>query len=151
MRKQKHITAFYVETLLLITVFVSVIMILTRVFAVCGQRSTQAEHYTQAVSLAENTAEICAASDSAQQLFALLNEADNAQLEAQQDASLLTASYDAQLAPQKDGIYHIKLQWIPEKGEVGTMVSASIAVFYDQQEQPLYTLETAVYLQEAAS
>lgn len=150
MRKQKHITAFYLETLLLIAVFTGVIMILTRVFAVCGEQSVRAKQYTAAVSLAENTAEMFSASDSAEDLLALLNETDNAKLQASQTRTLISADYDEQLQPQQDGVYHVKLDWTPEQGDAGTMVSGEISVFYGQQEQPLYTLQTAVYLQEVS-
>ena len=151
MRKQKHITAFYLETLLLIAVFAGVIMILTRVFAVCGQQSVQAKHYTAAVSLAENTAELFSASDSADNLFALLNENDNAQVKIAQTHTVISAAYDEQIQPQPNGIYRMQFNWTPQVGDTGTMVSGEISVFYGEQEQPLYTLNTSVYLRGGAA
>ena len=42
MRRHEHITAFYIETLLLIVVFVSIILVLTGVFGLSRRRRGKA-------------------------------------------------------------------------------------------------------------
>ena len=60
---RKHITSFYMETLLLILVFVAVILILTQVFGAARVSGTAAADLTRAVRLAANAAEAVSASD----------------------------------------------------------------------------------------
>ena len=47
--KQQHITAFYMEMLVLVAVFMVVILVLTQVFALSRKQSTQAGVLTDAV------------------------------------------------------------------------------------------------------
>ena len=54
---KKRTTAFYIETLIMILVFVAVILILSHVFGIAVNRSREADMLTRAVSLAQNTAE----------------------------------------------------------------------------------------------
>jgi len=101
MKKKQHITAFYLETLLMIAVFVSIILVLTRVFGSARAQSAKAKNLTAAVTLAQNAAEAVSASKSPQDLLALLGTDGNALL--QEDAStgeaLVTAVYDTDLHP----------------------------------------------------
>ena len=46
MKKQEHITAFYVETLLLILVFIAIILVLTHVFGLGKVQSSRAKLLT---------------------------------------------------------------------------------------------------------
>ena len=62
MKKYSHITGFYLETLILITVFVSIILVLTQVFGLAQLQSTRARQLTGAVALAGNAAEEVSAS-----------------------------------------------------------------------------------------
>ena len=101
MKKKGHITAFYLETLLMIVVFVSIILVLTRVFGSARAQSAKAKHLTAAVTLAQSTAEAVSAAGSPQDLHQLLNVEENALL--QEDAStgeaLVTAVYDGDMNP----------------------------------------------------
>ena len=68
----KRVTSFYVETLILILVFVAVILALTQVFGLAKKQSEEARLLTSAVTLAQNAAEAFSAADSAESLRALL-------------------------------------------------------------------------------
>ena len=58
MKQKRHITGFYIETLLLILVFVSIILVITNIFGMARVSSARARHLTTAVALAQNTAEV---------------------------------------------------------------------------------------------
>lgn len=76
MKRKQHITAFYLETLLMIVVFISIILVLTRVFGSARVQSVEAKDLTTAVTLAQNTAEAVSASHSPQELQELLEGDD---------------------------------------------------------------------------
>ena len=80
MKRKQHITAFYLETLLMIVVFISIILVLTRVFGSARVQSVEAKQLTSAVTLAQNTAEAVSASRSPEELLQILNEDGNARL-----------------------------------------------------------------------
>ncbi len=103
---KKHITSFYVETLILILVFVAVILTLTRVFGLAKKQSEEAKLLTSAVTLAQNAAEVLSvsAADSSEAILALLDEGGNASLE----NGILTASYDADMTPDPDGLLRVE-------------------------------------------
>ena len=140
---RKQITTFYVETLLLIAVFIGTILVLTQVFGAAKVQSAQARLLNHAVLLAENAAEAVAASDSPEALAALLNENDNAAYSPEERA--VWAFYNADMTPAR-GDLAVKITWEPWRG----LVSSEIIVYRESSEQVLYTLDTAVYLREAA-
>lgn len=123
---RKHITAFYLETLLLIVVLVAVILTLTVVFGGARAESVRASRLNQAVILAENAAEAVAASDSLEAVQRLLDENGNTRA----DGDTLTAFYDE---------FQVHITWVPE----GALVSSTVTVLWNDEE--IYTLETAVY------
>ena len=127
---KKQITAFYLETLLMILVFVAVILVLTMVFGSARVQSVQADRLTEAVNLAQSAAEAVAASDSPQMVYALLDEDGTGQ----QNDDRITVFHED---------YRIDITWVPE----GELVTSTITVSRDEKE--LYQLTTAVMLQEA--
>ena len=137
------VTGFYIETLLLTAVFITVILILTQVFAASRSQSREAQRLNDAVALAANAAELVAASDSAGQLLERMGGSGAAAL----DGSMITARFDAALAPDPEGAYTLTATW-EETG--GGLVESEIRVFGDAAE-PIYTLVTAVYLGEGAA
>ena len=63
MNKRHPITAFYIEALILIMVFVGIILLLTQIFGAGRMLSSDADRLTRAVGLAQNAAEAVAASE----------------------------------------------------------------------------------------
>lgn len=126
---KKHITAFYLETLLLVAVFAAIIPVLTGIFGGARAESARAAHLTHAVQLAENAAEAFSASHSLEEVGALLDGQGSAVLE----GDALTVTQDE---------YKTRITWEPEEN----LVSGRVTVYYN--EDVLYTLDTAVYLQE---
>ena len=126
---KKHITAFYLETLLMIVVFIAIILVLTNFFSDARIQSVQASHLTEAVVLAENAAEAVAASDSLEMVQSLLNEEGTIN----ENGDVLTVLHDG---------YQVDITWEPD----GKLVESRITV--SRNEDEIYTLETAVYVQE---
>ena len=114
-KKGRHITAFYIETLILTAVFTLVILVLTRVFAWSGRLGQRAEILTSAVHLAENAAEAVAASDSLEAVKALLDENGNAVLEedAGGNGGVLRVWYDETGHPVPEGTLRVEVAWKP--------------------------------------
>lgn len=148
MKRQHHITAFYLETLILIAVFTGIILLLTRVFGISKNESESARVLTNAVCLSENAAEAVAASDSPQAVAELLNENQNAWYE--EETGLIHAVYQTDMTSDPEGPLKMEISWQPETFAEGTLVSSSINVWYLDGD-PVYTLDTAVYLPEVAS
>ena len=72
MKKNGHITAFYLETLLLIVVFIGIILILTQVFGLGRVQSVEAGRLTDAVILAQNAAEAVSAASGCRASYIIL-------------------------------------------------------------------------------
>lgn len=138
-----QVTAFYIETLVLAVIFVAVILVLLRVFSLSMRLSGQAKELTSAVRLAENAAEAAAASDNVQELALLLDE--NGNVTAREDGSVL-AEYDRDMKPAPGGEIRMEITWEPE--ETGC-VGCTITVSRKKDSQLIYTLNTAVYAEEA--
>lgn len=130
---KKHITAFYLETLMLVAVFVGIILVLTGIFGRARAQSVQARQLTRAVALAENAAEALAAADSEQALAGLLA----AQGAVEQQPGRIS------LAAGPDGTYTVDITWTPQ----GSVAAGHITVSCQGRE--LYALDTAVYTGEA--
>ena len=159
--KKGHITAFYLETLLLILVFVGIILVLTQIFGIARVKSSGARAKTSAVCLAQNAAECFAAARTGEDLLALLNEKDNAREIGPDDLPPGTSSagqggieafYRADMTPDKDGELKLCLSWTLEGG----LRRAKITVVKMMEknpldageEDPVFSLDTAVYDRE---
>ncbi len=134
--RQQHTTAFYLETLLLIVAFVAVILVLTRMFGAARRESTEARQLTDAVLLAQEAAEAVSASDNIEEVAALLSADQTA---AVRDGSVFAVS---------DNGYETEVSWEPETEGTGTLVSSTITVRRAAASEPLYVLDTSVFLQE---
>ena len=99
MKRHQHVTAFYLETLLFIAVFISIILVLTRVFGLGQSQSGQAKLLTNAVCLAQNAAEAVASSRSPADVLALLDVNGNAR----QERNEVNASYRKDMTPDAGG------------------------------------------------
>lgn len=146
MKKKRHITAFYMEILVLITVFMVVILILTKVFALSRQQSARAEILTNSVCLAENMGELLAASDSEEMFFAQLGRNGNVDISTEQGHKVFYAQYDDEMRPAVTGSYKVAIEWIPEERAEGTFVQGIITVYWMEDKEPVYSLETGVFL-----
>ncbi|MCR2047457.1 hypothetical protein NSB25_09215 [Acetatifactor muris] len=144
--KGQHITSFYMETLVLALIFIAVILVLTKVFALSGQMSGKAKVLTNAVHLAENAAEALAASDSLEMLAVLLEEDGNVEILRQDGQEVLQARYDEKMKPAADGSFLVEVLWVPEAGNENGLTQGVINVSREDSGEQLYMLKTAVYM-----
>ena len=135
-----HLRSFYLETLMLIVVFVLIILVLTQVFGLAQMQSTRAKELNGAVILAQNAAEAVAASETPEELLKLLNENGNAV--PMTEPAGVTARYDRDLNPDAEGNYRVDVTWLPEETENGILVHSVAEVRCEETEAPVYRLET---------
>ena len=147
--RRRHVANFYMETLILVVVLVAVILVLTRVFAFSADLSSRAGRLTRAVHLAENAAEAVAASDGIDTLRMLLEENGNVQVRQEGADSILSAWYDEDMQPVSDGKFRVEVSWGSEDA-AGDFAESTVSVYWMEETEPLYVLETAVYLGEMA-
>lgn len=148
--KKQHITAFYLETLLLILVFVAIILVLSQIFGIGKAQSSQAKLLTNAVCLAGNGAEAVSASGSEAELQALLDQNGNTAWR-QGDPPVLSVRYDTDMRPDPAGRLRMDITWVPGGETEERFVTSTISVYYGEQTKPVYALDTAVFLGEVAS
>lgn len=144
--KRQQTTSFYLETLLLVLIFVGVLLVLTQVFALGKRESRSARDLTDAVILASNAAEAMAASMNEGELLALLNENGNAELAGE---GLIRARYDGRMAPDPAGATVLELRYAPE-GDRG-FVRGTVTVCCEGEPAALYELDAAAIWKEAAA
>ena len=145
--KKQQMTAFYLEALLLVLVFVAMILVLTGVFGAARVQSREARLLNSAVTLASNGAEAFAAAGSPEALAAILDENGNARV----TQSGVCAGYEEDLSPSAaaDAPMRLELSW-EKDGAAPGLVRSRIRVSASGSNEPLYTLETAAG-KEAAS
>ena len=135
MKQKEHITAFYLETLLLIMVFVGIILVLTQIFGLARTRSSDAKDKTSAVCLCQNAAESFSAASSRKELLSLLNEKDNAR---ETGENMLECRYDKTMHPDPQGDLAVTIHWdIRGKMRYGTIETK-------EADRTIYSLDTAV-------
>lgn len=141
MNKDRRQIGFYVETLIMIVVFVTIILMLTGVFIFSKVQSIKAEELNSAVTLAQNTAEAVSLSDDYDEFCQLLNEQHNIKMS---DGGKVVACYEKNLNPSANGYYNVETEWNQEDSGSGSLVHAKITV-YTGSETPVYSMKTAVY------
>ena len=151
MKKDSHVTAFYLEVLLLTVCLIGIVLVLTKVFALGRMESGSARELTDAVCLAQNAAEAFSASDSPEELCAFLDENGNAKLLEAANTPTVRAAYDAALQPNPVGALVLTVTWEEDTAEPGRLVHGTITVRAGENGRELYSLQTAVYLKEEAA
>ena len=138
MNGKRHITGFYIETLLLISVFMVIVLLLTGVFGMGKNSAAGARLLTNAVCLSQNAAEAVAGSGSVEELLRQMDENGNAV----SAGNGVEARYSLKMDPEPGGPLKVFVSWEPQ----GNLVESRIEVFYRNAAEPVYTLDTAVYL-----
>lgn len=130
MRKGQSITAFYVESLLLILVFIGILLALTQIFGLSRRESVQAKLLTNAVTLAQNAADDFLSG----QYGFTREEGDDGR------------RYTADMAPDPDGRLSVRIHWTRQ----ADMLEGTVSVYDDQQSEPLFSLPLAKYVGEVS-
>ncbi len=145
MKRTRHITGFYIETLLMIIVFILMILLITNIFGIARAQSNEAKTLTAAVTLSENAAEAVAASEDLDSLYSFINTNENAQL--LPDGEGVRARYATDLTPDAEGEIFIDITWQPEETLKGTLIESVISASIAGKET-IYSLNTAVYIKD---
>lgn len=148
MKKAGHVTAFYLEVLLLTLGLILIVLVLTQVFALGRLQSASAAEMTDAVCLAQNAAEAVSSSRSPEELLRKLDEG-NAAFDDSGSVPAVTAGYDSKLRPVSGGALLLRVTWEAEAADKGELVRSTITVTDGTGEREIYTLRTAVFVKEA--
>ncbi len=151
MRRENHVTAFYIEVLLLTVGLIGIVLVLTQIFALGRHESAEARELTDAVCLAQNAAEAFAASADPEELCELLDEGGSAELVETDSAAAVRASYGADLRADRNGVLLVTVTWNEESTGAGVLVRSRITVTERDSAREIYSLETASFRKEAAA
>ena len=121
MKRTRNI-AFIVELLILFVILLFVIVTITRTFMASRSQSLHAQQLTRAVSLAESVAEVTRGMPDQESAEEYLGTLD-----------VIQDPYDAEII------------WEEEESAAGRFVTEHIRIFYDDETEPVYELETGWY------
>ena len=131
MNDTKRGIAFYVETVLLVLFLSVALAVLVQVFAAAQGLGTQAQRLSDGTLLAENAAELIAASESEEEFRSLVNVSPESEI---------CLHYDVQngiVKEAEDGFYCLKISLKKD----GTLVEAQMDV--SAEDELFYSLQTA--------
>jgi len=140
-------SSFYSEALLLVVIFVALVLVLTGVFTSARAQSASARRLSRAVTIAANTAEAVSAAPDSGELLALLNENGNAVPMTGSEG--VTAFYAADGTPDPEGDFRVDVFTHGESAAAGSLFRGLIQVSCGDEE-PVYSLETVTFREEAA-
>lgn len=150
--KHAHITAFYLETLLMILVFVAIILMLTQVFGASRKLSAEAGYLSDAATISESVSAAVRASDDEEALIGILNgtAGDSANgtpavLLKGESVPTIEVRYDDDLVPAGDGPYEVTVTWEKTAGTRGDYVDSEITVRRDGVEEPVLVTHAGTY------
>jgi hypothetical protein len=143
MKNKQHMTAFYIETLLMILVFVGIILALTQVFGQSRNESMKARHLTEAVCLAQNAAEAFEAAETPEDLIKLLDHDQTGHVTLGNTPPGVVCAYRSDMTPDPEGPLRLDMTW-QEKDQ---LLYAQIEVY--DEDQSIYRLDTASAKKEA--
>lgn len=151
MKKDNHVTAFYVEVLLLTVGLILIVLVLSQVFALGRQQSTSAKELTNAVTLAQNAAEAFSASATPEELIRLLDENGNVSFASDTLVTTVLARYDNNMSPDPDGALIVSVTWENGKDPGGGLIGSTVRVSSAIDGREIYTIRTASYHAEEAA
>ena len=147
MKRTRNI-AFIVELLLLFVILIFVIVTITKTFMTSRSQSLYARHLTEAVTLAENMAEVTRGMPDQESAAARLSEMEEVQEAAVVDDETLRITLVFTGENGRQDPFEAKLSREEEKTDAGSFITENITLFYDSGTDPVYELETGWY-QEA--
>lgn len=144
---KKRNFAFVVELFILFVILLFVIIVITKTFVTSRNQSLYARHLTESVYIAEEVAEISMASTDMEQAATLLEGLEQASdVQTQGEQIELWMDFDAE--ETKRDHYRVLLTWEEEPSQNGTFTASQIQVFFEEEEEPIYTLDTGSYQSE---
>ena len=142
MRRSRGGAAFYVETLLLVLFLLASLTVLVQILGAAKRTSREARELSTAVNIAQNAAELFAASGSQEDFAALLGAEKTAR-------GTLRAAYDVQGGGTEDetqGAYVLEAVLDETPRQAGDMRTAHFVVTAADGDTVLYELDTQKYI-----
>lgn len=144
---KKRSFAFVVELFILFVIMLFVIIVITKVFVMSRNQSLYARHLTESVYIAEEVAEISMASSDMQQAVNLLEGLDQTSDVSSQGQEIeLWMDFDTEDA--RRDLYRVLLTWDEAPSQNGTFTEGRILVFFEEEDEPIYSLDTGSYQSE---
>lgn len=128
-----------VELFMLFGILLMVIVVITQILVLTRGQSLDAKHLTKAVIAAENTAEVTAAAedaDDAAELLAGVKNADNIKVEKDEVALTLTYGKDS---------YPVRVAVQGSDTKTGRYTAYTIKVYLPDSDEEMYKLESGHY------
>ena len=134
MKKKGHITAFYIETLVMITVVIGILLVLSQIMGLSRKQSIRAKRLTEAVTIAQSMAE---ASVGCGDLASFPLELGEASLgEEAEGKVVLSGTYLWSDEGEGTTLYRVQVL----RTRMDAMAEDEISVFPAEGEEPIYTL-----------
>lgn len=142
-----HITAFYIEALLLVITFVAIILVLSKVFSASLKRSQEAVTLTTAVALSQKAAEAFSYGKTPEKTAEVLNDGGNVVWDAA--SQKVIGTYAKEGTPDPNGPLRLEMTFEEEQDDQDLLRICQISVT-DETGKLIYSLSEAVYLKEVA-
>lgn len=146
-KKSIHLTAFYVETLVMVIAFACVLLILTQIMGTSRKQSSRARHLNEGVRLAQEAAEALSYARSPDELGELLGQDGQAE-KLDRDVLTYRTYFDENGLPAVDDWYYsVDTTWEPD-ADSRRFINSTITVNHKGENAPVYELTTGVYVRE---
>ena len=148
--KGKRSIAFIVELFLLFGILLVMIVVITQVFVTTRSQSLYAKHLTAGVCLAENVAEVYSSASGVEEGYRLVGTME-------QVSDMETTEGGIQFVMRSDekggstDLFRVRLSGTEEKGSARGFLSGEISVYYDEDQEPIYSLSTGTYVKGGAA
>ena len=149
--------AFYIETLILVFLLLSMLTILVRVYGAAGEKALGARRKTAAALIAQNVSAMFLNEEGdagkSQKKLLSMDLGENAdEVSGENPVSDATFRFNQTGALDEDGDYVVTLQTAREARVVGSMLSGTINVYYrNTDSEVLASLDTARYVPNGES
>lgn len=146
MKKRGQITAFYIETLVMIVVMIGILLVLTQILGLSKRESVQARRLTEAVTIAQTAAEALAAEADLAEAAGIMG-LENVTVTEEGGNTLCSGDYSwirtertkssrGETEKQRTTVYRVDISRSPE----GDLTEDVIRVYASDREDPVYTL-----------
>lgn len=144
---RKRNFAFIVELFIFFVILLFVIIVLTKTFVASRNQSLYARHLTESVYVAEEVAEISMAAPDMQQAANILEGIEQISDVSLEDEQIeLWMDFDG--GDTKRDRYRVLLTWDEDATQNGTYTAGQVQVFFEDEQEPIYTLDTGSYQSE---
>ena len=143
--KEKRSIVFITELLLLFVLLLVVISVIARISILNRSRGLDARHLTEAVILAEDTAEVISAAEDEEEALELIRSMNVTESAEAEDGKILCVMRFTGEDDKTDE-YRLTVSLNEEERSRGTLRTGTIDVFFGKDADALYTLDTGCFI-----